>query len=93
MTHPETQKKTLLPVLWPRSSLFLKGGLAINSFGKTFGSLLPDADRWTLIQPELFWQTAPSCKTTEASNLDVVNGETKPSSDLANGVLDAILKQ
>jgi len=67
--------------------------LTINSFGKTFGSLLPDADRWTLIQPELFWQRALSCKTTEASNLDVVNGETKPSSDLANGVLDAILKQ
>lgn len=27
---------------------FLKGGLAINGLEKTFGSLLPDPDRWTL---------------------------------------------
>jgi len=39
---------------------------------------------WT--QPNLFWQKAPSCKTTETSGLNVVNGETRPNTVLPKGL-------
>lgn len=97
MTHSNEQKKvTLLPALWPHSESwvkFLKGGLAINSLEERLGSLLPDPDMWTLTQPNLFWKKVPSCKTTETSGSDEVNGETKPNTTLPNGLLYAALNQ
>lgn len=74
-------------------SPFLKGGLAINSLEERLGFLLTDPDRWTLTQPNLFWQKAPSCKTTETSGFDEASGETKPNTTLPNGLLDAALNQ
>lgn len=94
MTHSNAQKKeTLLPALGLTQSPFLKGGLAINSLEERLGFLLTDPDRWTLTQANLFWQKAPSCKTTETSGFDEVNGETKPNTTLPNGLLDAALNQ
>lgn len=46
-----------------------------------------------MTQPNLFWQKAPSCRTTETSGFDEVNGETKPNTALPNGLLNAALCQ